>query len=171
MLLDNWESLQREKKSNDESIRDIWDGAALKPLINHDYYFLTPNHLALSISTDGVRLFKSSSVSLWQVYLRILNLPASIRAYTENIILCGLYTGPTKPDMKLLLEPIMERLNKLSSVGVTISVPDGDLIIRAKLVMGMFNFPVKASVLCSKQFNGEYGCCLPSSWRKAGEWN
>lgn len=167
LFLDNWESLQREKKSNDGSIRDIWDGAALKPLVNNDRYFSSPNHLALSISTDGVPLFKSSSMSLWPVYLLILNFPASIRAYTENIILCGLFIGSTKPDMKLLLEPIIEGLNKLSSVGASVSIPDGELIIRAKLVMGIFDLPAKESVLCSKQFNGEYTCsvCLhPGKW-------
>ena len=112
------------------------------------------------MSTDGVPLFKSSSMSLWPVYLLILNLPPAIRVCAENIILSGLYVGPTKTDMKMLLEPIMKRLNTLSTVGVSITTPSGLLTIRVKLVLGIFDLPAIATVLCSKQFNGEYGCSI-----------
>ena len=159
-FLDHWDCLQREKKSIDEKIRDICDGAALKPLLNDNRYFSNPNHLALSLSTDGVPLFRSSSISLWPVYLLILNLPPAIRVCAENIVLCGLYVGPTKPDVKILLEPIMKRLSTLSSVGVSITTPSGLSSMPAKLVLGIFDLPAKATFLCSKQFNGEYGCSI-----------
>lgn len=87
-FLDHWDSLQHEKNSTDEKIRDVWDGAALKPLLNENWYFSNSNHLALSMSTDGVPLFKSSSMSLWPVYLLILNLRPAIRVCAEKWAVC-----------------------------------------------------------------------------------
>lgn len=33
-------------------------------------------------------------------------------------------------------------------------------VVRAKTVVGIFDLPAKAAVLCMKQFNGEYGCAV-----------
>jgi len=84
-------------------------------------FFSQNNHLALSITTDGVPLFKSSTVSLWPVYLQILNLPPSIRMYSENILLCGLFVGPAKPNMKVLLQPLTERFDKIGGLGMSLN--------------------------------------------------
>ena len=78
----------------------------------------------------------------------------------ENIIICGLWVGPTKPIMVLLLEPISKCLRQLSTLGLTINTSLGSVTIRAKLVMGIFDLPAKAPVLSMKQFNGEYGCSV-----------
>ena len=94
------------------------------------------------------------------MYLVILNLPAHIRMKAENIIICGVWVGPTKPIMNLLLEPITKCLRQLSTLGLTIKTSLGSLTIRAKLVMGIFDLPAKAPVLCMKQFSGEYGCSV-----------
>ena len=92
-------------------------------------------------------LFKSSKVSLWPVYLVILNLPANIRTNSENVILCGIWVGPTKPVMKLLLDPVMQCIQQLSTLGLDITMQSGETItIRAKLVMGVFDLP--CSSLC-----------------------
>ncbi len=78
------------------------------PLCQPGRFFSNPNNLALSLSTDGVPLFKSSKISLWPVFLVILNLPREIRMNAENIILCGLWVGPCKPLMSVLLQPILK---------------------------------------------------------------
>ena len=56
-----------------------------KSIQNNDFFSYSEN-LALTLSTDGVPLFKSSSVSLWPVYLPILNLPPEVRMNSKNII-------------------------------------------------------------------------------------
>lgn len=155
--------MQQTPSNRDENkLRDVWDGLALKPLCAPGRFFSSSANIALSLSTDGVPLYKSSTMSLWPVYLVILNLPAAIRMKAQNIILCGFWVGPTKPIMKLLLEPIASYLNLLSTLGTTIKVAKENVVIRAKLVMGIFDLPAKAAVLCCKQYNGEYGCqvCL-----------
>ncbi len=80
-------------------IHDVWDGSIWKSLSDRGRYLSNRHNLALSLSTDGVPLFKSSSVSIWPVYLVILNLAAGIRMNAENVILCGLWVGPSKPIM------------------------------------------------------------------------
>ena len=123
-------------------------------------YFADKQNLALVLNTDGVPLYKSSLVSIWPVYIAILNLPAHLRMNSENIILCGLWVGPGKPSMDLLLRPVCSNLQHISSVGLTIQTPLGEEVYRAKLVMGIFDLPAKAAVLHAKQYNGEYGCSV-----------
>lgn len=159
LYVGNWESLHMAS-TNSDVLRDVWDGSALRPLCAPGRFFSNKNHLALSLSTDGVPLFKSSRLSLWPVYLVILNLPANIRMNSENVIMCSLWVGPTKPIINLLLDPVMKSLQQLSTVGVTIQNLSECVTVRAKLVNGVFDLPAKAAVLCAKQFNGEYGCSV-----------
>lgn len=159
---DHWESLQRpaDREQEESIIGDVWDGSALRPLRAKGRFFSTQNNLALSMSTDGVPLFKSSPISLWPVYLIILNLPAKIRMNAENILLAGLWVGPTKPPMNLLLGPIMKSFRQLRTLGMAIKTATGLKTFRTKLVLGIFDLPAKAAALCAKQFNGEFGCSV-----------
>ena len=160
-LLDHWKALQKFPQSfNPRILTDIWDGAFLQQLMQNDSSFTRDGYFAFSLSTDGVPLFKSSLMSLWPVYLVVLNLPPEVRMNSNNIILGGLWVGPTKPPMKLLLKPILESLRKLDSEGLVINTPHGIKTFRGKLVMGLFDLPAKAAVLCAKMFNGLCGCSV-----------
>ena len=48
----------------------------------------------------------------------------------------------------------------LSGVGMLLKTPLGQSTFWAKLVLDILDLPAKASVLCSKQFNGEFGCSV-----------
>ena len=157
----NWKSLQvQENAAKEDTIEDVWDGSVLKKLRTPERFFSNSQNLALSLFTDGVPLYKSSQVSMWPVYIVILNLPASIRVNAENVILCGLWVGPKKPQMSVLLDPVVESLSILSTSGITLESGSDRCIFRAKLVFGVFDRPAKAAVLNCKQFNGEYGCSV-----------
>ncbi|KAL5509603.1 hypothetical protein EMCRGX_G004997 [Ephydatia muelleri] len=155
----NWTELEAHKPHTEhDTIDDIWSGDTLCK----DADLQTNSFLALGISTDGVALFKSSKTSLWPVYLLIQNLPPQVRFKGENIILCGIWQGSRKPDMNVLLKPVVKSIQQLKEHGVIIQTPIGPKLYHAKLVLGIFDAPAKASVLCEKQFNGEFGCptCL-----------
>ena len=161
-ITDHWETLQSTSNRLQQQpvLQDVWDGSAMQPLCVPGRFFSSPVNLALSLCTDGVDIFKSSLVGLWPVYLVILNLPARIRMKAENILFCGLWAGPGKPPMPRLLAPIMKTIRSLTSLGIQVTTPGGLATIRAKLVMGIFDLPAKASVLCIKQHNGRYGCSV-----------
>ena len=146
----------RVRTSN--ALKDVWDGSVLRELSAPNRFFSDRHNLALCLFTDGVPLYKSSAVSKWPVYVVILNLPASVRMKAENMIVCGIWNGPAKPVMSILLDPIIKSMQALLSVGVQMKSTIGTL--RVKIVMGIFDLPAKASVLCSKQFNGEFGCSV-----------
>ena len=71
-----------------------------------------------------------------------------------------------------LLQPILKTQNEMSTMGLRIKVPSGDIVVvRGKLLFGVFDLPAKASVLCCKQFNGEYVLlCLYSSRDQTIKW-
>ena len=97
----------RTQSDNSGRMQDVWDGSALRSMCQPGRYFSNKYNLTMALSTDGVALYKSSSVSIWPVYLIILNFPAHIRMNAENILLCAAWLGPTKNLMNLLLGPIL----------------------------------------------------------------
>jgi len=135
----------------------VWDAA----YINNDNFFSSRN-LGLSLFCDGIPIFKSSKTTMWPVYYSILNLPPSVRTKASNILLGGLWIGPGKPPFEHLLKPLIKELNDLSTVGITITLATGNVTIKAKLVLGIFDLPAKAAILSTTLFNGEFGCqvCL-----------
>ena len=78
------------------TISDIWDASIMQDLMKNDEFFsnTTSYNLAFSLSLYGMAIFKSTNISVWPVYLMLLNLPSSIRTNAENIMLCGLWVGP-----------------------------------------------------------------------------
>ena len=90
-------------------LTDVWNGSVLQTYISQDSFL---NHsslnLAVTLCTDGIPIYKSSSITPWPILLMILNLPPLLRQKAENIILCGLWYGPKKPDASHLLDPVMK---------------------------------------------------------------
>ena len=108
-ISDNIEALDEYYSDRGKnSLSDVWTGSVIQEQMSE--FFKTKNNLALSIFTDGVPLFKSNQTSLWPVLLQVLNLPPSIRFKAENIVMCGMWYGIRKPDMKLLLDPVVRSL-------------------------------------------------------------
>ncbi len=64
--------------------------------------------------------------------------------------------------MHTLLSPILQRLDKLATIGFSFLSPEGWKTVRVKLLFGVFDLIAKAAVLNMKQFNGNHGCptCL-----------
>ena len=159
MDADHWDKLEAHEPHKDSNcVDDIWSGEALRK----DVDLQSNRFLALGISTDGIPIFKSTKSTLWPVYLIIHNLPPQIRIKEKYIILCGLWQGPSKPDMEILLKPVVQYIETWREHGITVQTSSGCIKYYAKLVVGVFDAPAKCSVLCEKHYNGECGCsaCL-----------
>ena len=74
----------------------------------HNY----PFNVSFTINTDGIPVFKSSKMALWPICLMIHELPKR-RKLRENMVLAGLWFGPTKPLMTTFTKPLQKCLTDL----------------------------------------------------------
>lgn len=97
--------------------------------------------------------------SIWPIAMSITSLPPDIRMNVAYLLLGGIWLGPVKPDMNLILDPV---LKKIDNVNIPINLPEGTKHFKAKLLLGVFDLPAKAMALNFIQFNGRFGCayCL-----------
>ena len=144
----SWEHLQYPMtKPQNGMLTDIQDGSAFHDL-NEDGVFNHPEHLGLIVlvGTDGVAIFKTSRQSLWPVNIAVANLPPNQRMNKNNILLGTLWVGPGKPNMEVLLKPTLEAVNKIYVSGLPLSTPAGTVIVRCKLLFGIFDMVARAPV-------------------------
>lgn len=72
-----WTYLQQRLDRDDaDSLSDVTDGWEY---LRHKEFRSKPEHMSLLLNTDGVSLFKSSTVSLWPIWLAVNELPPHIR--------------------------------------------------------------------------------------------
>ncbi|XP_063425300.1 uncharacterized protein LOC134708578 [Mytilus trossulus] len=117
-----------------------------------------PNNISFTWNTDGIPVFKSSKFSLWPFYLVINELPYKQRMMKENMILCGLWFGETKPFISLFTKPLMKSLKNLESKGIEYEIGGCKVVTQAYLICGTADLPAKSLVLNCNQFNGQYSC-------------
>lgn len=96
--------------------------------------------------------------TLWPVLVTTTSLPPNIRMDAENVMVAALWLGPCKPPMDILLPPTLSKIEELESRGIEIMTPEGTKLLKAKLLIGVFDFPAKVSALNVVQYNGYYGC-------------
>lgn len=75
--------------------------------------------------------------------------------------------------MDILFSPLLDTLNTLSTVGVTLSTPAKvNKSFTFEPLFGSFDFVAKAPILDMHQFNGKYGCpsCLNPGVRTASQY-
>ncbi|KAH3784411.1 uncharacterized protein LOC127841683 [Dreissena polymorpha] len=111
-------------------------------------------NVTLTMNTDGIPLYNSSSVSLWPVLFTINNLPPNERFLTQNLLIWGLWQGSGKPCFKTYLNPLVEELNILSTQGIKLN----DVSMKVTLTCITMDLQAKAQVLEMVQHNGEHGC-------------
>ena len=125
-------------------------------------FLSVPEHTGLILCSDGVRLFKSCGQSMWPIEMAVTSLPPKIRMNANNLLLGGVWLGPVKPDMKVILKPIRDKIEELNLHGVTVKTQNGTKQVRACLFLGVFDLPAKAMATNMTQYNGRFSCtyCL-----------
>jgi hypothetical protein len=152
------------KKKQVDGIEDIYDGKMYRKLFESGGPLSpeNPYNISFSWNTDGIPNFKSSKFSLWPFYLIINELPYRQRMMKENMILCGLWFGESKPFMSLFTKPLMKSLKMLETNGIEYEVDNEQILTKAFLICGTADLPAKSLVLNCNQFNGQFSClkCL-----------
>lgn len=84
-----WKHLQRrfEREHDPNKLSDVYDGREYQ---KHTDFLSKPENVSFLLNTDGVSIFRSSTVSLWPLWLVINELPPSVRlVFTSVTILPG----------------------------------------------------------------------------------
>ena len=71
-------NIQKRFHASQESgcLQDLYDGREYR---RHKEFFSCPNNVSFTINTDGAQVFKSSSISLWPIWLVVNELPPQVR--------------------------------------------------------------------------------------------
>ena len=143
-----------------DTLQDVQDGKLYQDLMKPGGFLSCSENTGLILCSDGVQLFKSSNQSFWPILLAVTNLPPGIRMNAENLVLAGVWQGSGKPPMKIIISKVLQKINQLQSTGIAVHSEhfSGVKIVRAKLIMGVFDLPARASATNCMQFNGNYSC-------------
>lgn len=90
-------------------LKDICDGAVHRKLQSE----IQDPFITLTLNADGIQPHKSSTQTIWPILLVINEIPLKRRFSIENIVLAGVWPGPSKPtrnDMSLFLRPLVNEL-------------------------------------------------------------
>ncbi|CAG2238839.1 unnamed protein product [Mytilus edulis] len=93
----------RSRTTDWATYKDISDAHLNQVCSENDGPLRQPENISFTFNTDGAPVFKSSKVSVWQLFMVINKLPYKLRMMKENMILAGLWFGDQKPSMSTFL--------------------------------------------------------------------
>lgn len=128
-------------------------------IVDGDLYRRLPlavNDFTCSINTDGVNVFKSSTFSIWPIFLSINEL--SYRLRRKHTLLAGLWFGKSKPSFETFLTPFVDQCVELSEKGFTWHLSGLEVLSHVFFVIVSADSVARAPLQGLKQFNGQFGC-------------
>lgn len=139
-----------------DSIREITDGQMYQKLRLGEY------DITCCINTDGVNIFKSSSLSMWPILISINELSYHIRR--KYTLLAAMWSGYSKPEFNTFLKPFVDQCNTLSNTGLVWKYDDKDVTSKIRFPMFAADAPARCALQGLKQYNGTFSCpsCLTS---------
>lgn len=132
--------------------------------------------VSMTLNTDGLVPFNSSTSTMWPVLLSINELPFAERKLPKNILLAGLWFAKKKPVMGVYLKPVIEMLRSLETTGIILLFSntvrmksfigfeahppalETPIRVNAFVIASALDLPARALVLNFTQFNGFNGC-------------
>ena len=100
------------RSAYDDALTDITDGHVYRRLIRHE----PESVITLTMNVDGIQPNKGSDQSLWPILLAVNEIHRKKRFSLENVIIAGMWPGPSKPSrhqMALLFEGVVSELRDL----------------------------------------------------------
>ena len=172
-LIENWDLLQYHFTRNSTPaghIRDIQDGEIYRRLAQPGEFLSIPEHTGLILNADGAPIFKSAGHPLWPIYLFVTSFPPQMRMKVRNLLVAGVWCAPVKPDMKVVLGPVLAKIDQLKVQGIQVETAAGHRTGKACLLLAVFDLLALAMACNTTQFNGNYGClyCLDKGHHVSG---
>ncbi|XP_063419233.1 uncharacterized protein LOC134702069 isoform X1 [Mytilus trossulus] len=150
-LLQNPRSITTIKKCGGDYLYLGLESGLLKVISENLQHFKRIENLELSISIDGVPLFKSSSVQLWPIL-------CSVKQFEPFVV--AVYCGDTKPNsVDEYLFDFLSEITNLQQNGINMHDGDAD-IGQFKVLVSAFicDAPARSFLKCTKSHNGYYSC-------------
>ena len=69
-----------EGEARPDCVRDVYDG---REYAKHKRFLSEPGNVSLLLNTDGIKMFNSSGIDLWPIWLVVNELPPNER-YVYN---------------------------------------------------------------------------------------
>jgi hypothetical protein len=158
-----WHKLKRQPV--DDELSHPADGEAWKDFDRkHKSFAADPRNIRLGIATDGFNPFghRSSSYSMWPVFLVPYNLPPWACMEQSNFMMGLLIPGPESPgkDIDVFLEPLVEELQLLWRGVDTYDAlnPKDKFKLRAAIIWCIHDFPALHTL--SGRITGGYQACV-----------
>lgn len=162
-----YDYIMNEREHEKGLIKDIFDGKRYRDFRNSLSESDKHQYVTVTFNTDGAPLFKSSTQSIWPIFLMVNELPFDVKS--KELILAGLWFGKDKPNMNAFLNPFVEDLNKMSHKGIKCILKGLETKIKVFPLVCCVDSVARAPMQEFVQFNGSYGCghCLhPGKWVK-----
>lgn len=146
------ESINEHGSISDLQSAELFRNAKIK----HPNYTILP----LIVNTDGAKVYKSNSKSLWLIQAVQAFLPPSVRYLTKNILIIAAHFGSKKPNMQTFFYPFLNDLNEIrKNRGLAYRSENGNEINFMPLIIACCcDLPAKADVQCMIGHSGHYGC-------------
>lgn len=139
---------------------DIVDGSHYYKILNEE----AEPFLTLTMSTDGIQPFNSTDKSIWPVTFIINEIKRKKRFCYQNLILAGLWPGPSKPkrfEMAAFLEAIVLQVKELEKVFLFECRSNPGFITRVLkvfLICASMDKPAQALVQNLPEPIAQFGC-------------
>ncbi|CAF1316255.1 unnamed protein product [Adineta ricciae] len=153
--------LSKSTSTSKGSMRDITDGCVYKKLKeNQSGLFIT-----LTMNIDGVQPNKGSDKSLWPILLVINEIKRKKRFSLENLVIAGMWPGPSKPSrtqLSLFFKNIVTELQELEQGDLfrlySSDYNDHSEIIKIFLIGACVDKPAQSIVQCLAEPTAYFGC-------------
>lgn len=63
-------------------------------------------------------MYMFSGIQLWPIVFCTSNLPPHVRGNIQYLILAGMWLGCTKPDINVILKPVLSKLQNIKDNGI-----------------------------------------------------
>lgn len=146
-------------RKESESDSDVVTGKVYRSL--RETNVLAEHDITIQFNLDGVQLFNSSTTSMWPIQVAVNELPYKNRR--DNILLCGVWYGKSKPKMETFLKFFVDELIDLHEVGIThIDHQGREILIKVHAIVCSVDSVARPLLQNIHQYNGEFGCpfCL-----------
>jgi hypothetical protein len=135
----------------------ITDGRIIQTLRKMLNVLYSITALSYGIFVDGISCFKSSSTSLYPIYLVINEMKIEDRYKLNNMILIGLLVQKTKPQYCTILIELVKMMQKQFIHGFRFKFEQNEIIIKGLITNLLIDMGERGNCLNTNQ-GGYFGC-------------